>query len=79
VQPLLKSQIQNRLHNPPKEWSDIIEEEIQAVEYKITENKELQLQYMKGWYMAEKDVSYNFIIQCCLKEVCKEDLQGFLV
>jgi len=41
VQPLLKSLVQGRLYNPLKKWSDIIEEEIWAIEYKIAKNKEL--------------------------------------
>jgi len=43
VQPLLESLVQDRLDNPLKGWSDIIEEEICAVECKIAENKDLWL------------------------------------
>ena len=78
MQPLLESQAWDRLHDPPKGWSDITEEEIRALECKIAENEELQPQYMKGWYIAEKKVSCNFIIRYCLKKACEEGLQGFL-
>ena len=41
MQPLLENQVQSRLHNPLKEWSDITEEEIQTVKRKIAENDRL--------------------------------------
>jgi len=43
VQPLLESLVQSYLDNPLKEWSDIIKEEIRAVECKIAKNKDLWL------------------------------------